>query len=100
MTIPKTTMMLGASSARAKRPSRVRARQLVPLARAIRPAAGTEAPSAISGRYCHAPVSGVERSTPPNTALRRRAGVEGRGRGVQCVLGTLAAEQRVLNLHL
>ena len=37
MTIPKTTMMLGASSASAKRPSRVRARQLVPLHGRARP---------------------------------------------------------------
>jgi hypothetical protein len=40
MTIPNTTTMLGASSASANRPSRVRARQLVPLTGASAPAGG------------------------------------------------------------
>lgn len=50
MTIPKTTTMLGASSASANRPSRVRARQLVPLTGASAPAGGDGAavPVAIS----------------------------------------------------
>ena len=49
-----TTTMLGASRTSANRPSRVRARQLVPLTRGSRPAAGAEAPLAISapGRSC------------------------------------------------
>jgi hypothetical protein len=46
MTIPKTTMMLGASRASANRPSRVRARQLVPLTGGL--AASADAPTAIS----------------------------------------------------
>src|SRR6266704_1879595 len=84
MTIPKTTTMLGASSASANRPSRVRARQLVPLAAGSEPAIGADAP---------APISDARRSGGS-------ARGECRGGRVQRVLGGLLAEQRVLDLHL
>src|SRR5437870_485335 len=81
MTIPKTTMMLGASSASANRPSRVRALQLVDRLRGSAPAVGAEAPLAIS-------------------AGLRGAGRERGGCRVQRVLRALLAEQCVLDLDL
>src|SRR5690242_4356468 len=85
MTIPKTTMMLGANSARAKRASRVRARQLVPRTPTAGPVVSADAPAAISAA---------------RRSRRRRARCECRSRGVQRVLRALLAQQRVLDLDL
>src|SRR5436305_10853954 len=78
--------MLGASSTSAKRPSRVRARQLVPPPSA----------SGFGGADAEAPLA---INTAPRL-LRRSLRRECRGGGVQRVLRTLLAEQRVLDLNL